>query len=124
MNPKNNPKYFECVDGEACHALRFTSSIENKEMYVEIQLNQHLRFLSRLVNAIKYLFKQTAISHNIQYDCTILNDQSIKDLHRHLELFMIEAKISNSPSTKIKKSLDEIKSGKKNTAYNGQKSKK
>lgn len=122
MSPKNKPAYFECIDCDAFHVLRVHSDIENKELLVELYLNSHLSFLQRLKNAISYLFKNSP--NNSHFDCTILNQDSIKDLHRHLELFMVEAKIANSPSTKIKKSLDEIKQGKKNSAYNGQKSKK
>jgi len=124
MSPKNNkPEYFECIDCDMSHILRISSDKEYKEIIIESYLNQHLGFFDRLKNAIKYLFKLEP--NNNHFDCTILGEEEIKRLHRHLELFMLEAKISNSSSTKIKKSLDEIKSGKNNSAYsNGKISKK
>lgn len=105
--------HFECDCNSDEHRISIAFDIENKEAFLSTFLPR-VGIFKRLYHAVKYVFGYA--SKYGQFEETILSHQKIKELRRIIDQYQTAA--DNFNAHKIKVALDDIQSGKPNTAYN------
>lgn len=112
---KNNKTYyFQCDCSSQEHTLGIEFDTEEKEVCFHVQLSQYRGFFGRLVVAVKYLFGyECKYGH---WDTALMNEEKFMDLYNLMTRFIYTAGFTNKAAIKIKQGIQEIKSGKKNSA--------
>lgn len=103
---------FECDCSSDQHAIKVAFDLENREVFLTTFLPHH-HFFGRLLHAVKYLFGYT--SKYGHFEETILSYEKAVELGNLFTEFKVIA--ANDSKVKIKQALDDIDSGKPNSAY-------
>jgi len=110
----NKTYYFQCECSSQDHTVGISFDAEEKEVTLHTQLAQHNNIFKRLVLAVKYVLGQTpSYGH---WDTTMMNEEKFMDLYNLMSRFIYTAGFTNKSAIKIKQSLQDIKSGQKNSA--------
>lgn len=106
-------KFIDCDCTSNEHIIRFDyDPMDGNQVYLSVQLPK-VSFFKRMLAAVKYVLGyQCKYGH---WEETLINKNQIEEI---IEL-LVEAKYGYASATKIKKGLDDIRKGKKNTAYQG-----
>lgn len=110
----NKTYFFECECHSPDHVIGMSFDAEEKEVTLHTQLAQHNNIFKRIVLAVKYVF-----GYSPQYghwDTTMMNEEKFMDLYNLMTRFIYTAGFTNKAAIKIKQGIQEIKSGKKNSA--------
>ena len=111
-------EYIECNCTCSEHVIRLTSRPEEKELYIDVQLQPN-KFLKRLWLGLKYIFgAKSPYGMGGYWDETMIDEIQLARLFTFLENHSRNSGIAaRTGSVRINKALDEtINDGKQNTA--------
>lgn len=110
----NKTYYFQCDCSSQEHTFGMEFDAAEKEVVIHVQLCQYRSIWKRLVVAVKYVFGyECKYGH---WDTTMMNEEKFMDLYNLMTRFIYTAGFTNKAAIKIKQGLQDIKSGKKNSA--------
>jgi len=110
----NKTYFFECECSSPDHVLGISFDAQEKEVTIHTQLMQPNNVFKRIVLAVKYVLGYTeSYGH---WDTTMMNEEKFMDLYNLMTRYIFTVGFTNKAAIKIKQSLQDIKSGQKNSA--------